>query len=199
MDKEYETIFKQLIHERDELRKYIIDICKSLGINSEQSLLGSNCLEFYAILTATAKNRIKRYEQALTEIGKLIPKFESSSGCDYGDFDCENCSDLEEDTVCAYKLKKVIKGIINKAKGTQMTKLFDLASKIEETGLFNIKAIMREYGYLPFYDDLVRHCKSRNSAVNYGITSFGWSGSITKDEAIEFLKKKYSKYIVNNS
>ena len=58
-----------------------------------------------------------KYEQALDEIGKLVPKFDSSDGCDYGDFDCENCSDLDEDTVCAYKLKKVIKGIINKAKG----------------------------------------------------------------------------------
>ena len=61
--------------------------------------------------------QLKRKEQALDEIGKLIPKFESSDGCDYGDFDCENCSDLDEDTVCAYKLKKVIKGIINKVKG----------------------------------------------------------------------------------
>ena len=60
-----------------------------------------------------------KYDQALDEIGKLIPKFDSSMGCDYGDFDCENCSDLDEDTVCAYKLKKVIKGIINKAKGSE--------------------------------------------------------------------------------
>ena len=61
--------------------------------------------------------QLKAKEQALDEIGKLIPKLESSDGCDYGDFDCENCSDLDEDTVCAYKLKKVIKGIINKVKG----------------------------------------------------------------------------------
>ena len=60
-----------------------------------------------------------KYEQALDEIGKLIPKFESSDACDYGDFDCENCSDLDEDTVCAYKLKKVIQGIINKAKDSE--------------------------------------------------------------------------------
>lgn len=39
------------------------------------------------------------------------------SECPYGGIDCENCSDLDEDTVCAYKLKKVIKGIINKVKG----------------------------------------------------------------------------------
>lgn len=67
----------------------------------------------------TLYKQLKAKEKALDEIGKLIPKFESSDGCDYGDFDCENCSDLDEDTVCAYKLKKVIKGIINKAKGEQ--------------------------------------------------------------------------------
>ena len=198
-DDKYELIFKQLIHERNELRKYIIDICKSLSINTSQSVLGANCLEFYAVLTSTVKNRRKGYEQTLIEIGELIPKFESSSGCDYGDFDCENCSDLDEDTVCAYKLKKVIKGIINKARGSQMTKLFDLATEVQETGLFDLEAIMHDWGYDPFYDDLVRYCKSKDVAVNYGITRFDWIGSITKDEAIEFLKKKYSKYIVNNS
>ena len=133
-----------LQHERDELRKYLIDICNLLSIDTRQSLLGTNCLEFYTVLSSTAENKIKelkewreanqptgicetctvksvedmyKYKKALDEIGKLISKFESSDGCDYGDFDCENCSDLDEDTVCAYKLKKVIKGIINKVKG----------------------------------------------------------------------------------
>ena len=135
-----------LQHERDELRKYLIDICNLLSIDTRQSLLGTNCLEFYTVLSSTAENKIKelkewreanqptgicetctvksvedmyKYKKALDEIGKLISKFESSDGCDYGDFDCENCSDLDEDTVCAYKLKKVIKGITNKAKGEQ--------------------------------------------------------------------------------
>lgn len=57
-----------------------------------------------------------KYKQTLDEIGKLIPKFDTSDGCSYGDYDCENCSDLDEDIVCAYKLKKVIKGIIDKVK-----------------------------------------------------------------------------------
>lgn len=60
--------------------------------------------------------QLKRKEQALDEIEKLMPKFDTSDGCSYGDYDCENCSDLDEDIVCTYKLKKVIKGIINKAK-----------------------------------------------------------------------------------
>ena len=58
----------------------------------------------------------EKINQALDEIEKLIPKFDTSDGCSYGDYDCENCSDLDEDIVCTYKLKKVIKGIINKTK-----------------------------------------------------------------------------------
>lgn len=66
--------------------------------------------------TDNADKIINRYKQALKEIEKLIPKFDSSSECDYGDFDCENCSSLDEEIVCGYKLKKIIKGIINKVK-----------------------------------------------------------------------------------
>ena len=62
------------------------------------------------------QEQLKRKEQALDEIEKLMPKFDTSDGCSYGDYDCENCSDLDEDIVCTYKLKKVIKGIINKTK-----------------------------------------------------------------------------------
>lgn len=56
-------------------------------------------------------------KQALDEIKELIPKFDNSTECAYGDFDCENCSSLDEDTVCTYKLKKIILDIINKANG----------------------------------------------------------------------------------
>ena len=38
-----------LQHERDELRKYLIDICNLLSIDTRQSLLGTNCLEFYTV------------------------------------------------------------------------------------------------------------------------------------------------------
>ena len=61
----------------------------------------------------TTENR--KLEDALDEIEELTPKFESSTECDYGDFDCENCSSLDEEIVCGYKLKKIIQGIINKA------------------------------------------------------------------------------------
>ena len=69
----------------------------------------------YYTLYRQLKDRLK-YKQALNEIEKLMPKFDTSDGCSYGDYDCENCSDLDEDIVCTYKLKKVIKGIINKVK-----------------------------------------------------------------------------------
>lgn len=69
-----ELIFKQLIHERNELRKYITDISKLLNINTSQSVLGANCLEFYAILSSTVENRIKKYKQALGEIEEIANK-----------------------------------------------------------------------------------------------------------------------------
>ena len=71
-DDKYELIFKQLIHERNELRKYIVDICKLLDIDTRQSVLGANCLEFYAVLSSTAENKIKKYKQALDEIEKYL-------------------------------------------------------------------------------------------------------------------------------
>lgn len=59
MDNEYGAMFKRLMNERNELRKYIIDICKLLDINTNQFVLGANCLEFYAVLCSTAENKIK--------------------------------------------------------------------------------------------------------------------------------------------
>ena len=64
-DDKYELIFKQLIHERNELRKYIVDICKLLDIDTSQSVLGANCLEFYAVISSVAKNKIKDLRQQL--------------------------------------------------------------------------------------------------------------------------------------
>lgn len=75
MDNEYEIMFKRLMNERNELRKYIVDICKLLGIDTDQSILGANCLEFYAVLSSTAKAKIrdlqaqlKRKEQECEEL-----------------------------------------------------------------------------------------------------------------------------------
>ena len=65
MDNEYGTMFKRLMNERNELRKYIIDICGLLDIDTSQSVLGANCLEFYAVLSSVAKDKIKDLQKQL--------------------------------------------------------------------------------------------------------------------------------------
>lgn len=64
-DNEYGIMFKQLMNERNELREYIIDICELLGIDTSQSILGANCLEFYAVLSSTAKDKIRDLQEQL--------------------------------------------------------------------------------------------------------------------------------------
>lgn len=75
LDDKYELIFKQLIHERNELRKYIIDICELLDINTSQSVLGANCLEFYAVLCSTAKNKINYTEGYIRTVENAKDEF----------------------------------------------------------------------------------------------------------------------------
>ena len=65
MDNEYGRMFKRLMNERNELRKYIIDICELLDIDTGQSVLGANCLEFYAVLSSTAKDKIRGLQEQL--------------------------------------------------------------------------------------------------------------------------------------
>ena len=87
MDNEYGSMLKQLMNERNELRKYIIDICNLLYIDASQSVLGANCLEFYAVLCSTAENKIKDLQEQLKRkeeeceglkqaLDKLIPILE---------------------------------------------------------------------------------------------------------------------------
>lgn len=121
------------IHKRNELRKYITDICKLLDINTDQSVLGANCLEFYAVLSSTAKNKIdymegyirtlenardefkqecNSYKQALKEIEKQVKAMNNE--CFYDDIcDCNNC-DMKNG--CSYYRKFNILGIINGVK-----------------------------------------------------------------------------------
>lgn len=56
---------ERLMNERNELRKYIIDICELLGIDTSQFILGANCLEFYAVLSSTAKDKIRELQEEL--------------------------------------------------------------------------------------------------------------------------------------
>ena len=108
-DQECEELKKQVRGLRPELKSIIDKICCKYNIEAKN----------YHEKIIEIINNLDKYKQALDEIEKLIPKFDTSDGCSYGDYDCENCSDLDEDIVCTYKLKKVIKGITNKAKGEQ--------------------------------------------------------------------------------
>lgn len=49
-----------------------------------------------------------KLKQTLTEIKEIAEKIDDSDGCVYGDYDCDNCSSLEQETVCTYKVKKLI-------------------------------------------------------------------------------------------
>ena len=100
---------------RREFLEEINSISKRIACNNEAF---KNALNNFNNAIQVINNE-DRYKQALDEIEKLMPKFDTSDGCSYGDYNCENCSDLDEDIVCTYKLKKVIKGIINKAKGSE--------------------------------------------------------------------------------
>ena len=127
MDKEYGTMFKQLIHERNELRKYIIDICKSLDINTSQSVLGANCLEFYAVLSSVAKDKMKDLQEQLKrkeqECNKLYIQLKAD----------EEYHKEEENT-----LRKIIKN-----KEERNIELYKENNKLKQT-LIRIKEIAEE-------------------------------------------------------
>lgn len=61
------------------------------------------------------KGIIFKQKEKLEKIKSLINKLDLSLGCTYGDYDCDNCSDLSEDIVCSIKLQKVILDIIEGA------------------------------------------------------------------------------------
>ena len=80
MDNEYGSMFKRLMNERNELRKYIIDICNLLYIDTSQSVLGANCLEFYAVLCSTAENKIKDLQEQLKRKEEECGKYKQALG-----------------------------------------------------------------------------------------------------------------------
>lgn len=49
-----------------------------------------------------------KLKNCLAEIKEIAEKIDDSDGCAYGDYDCDNCSSLEQETVCTYKVKKLI-------------------------------------------------------------------------------------------
>ena len=64
-------------------------------------------------------NEKDTYKQALQEIRELIKKLDLSLGCAYGDYDCDNCSDINEETVCKIKLQNIILDKINEVIGAE--------------------------------------------------------------------------------
>ena len=58
-----------------------------------------------------------KLKQTLTEIKEIAKKIDDSGGCAYGDYDCDNCSSLEQETVCTYKVKKLILQKISECEG----------------------------------------------------------------------------------
>ena len=109
MDKEYGTMFKRLMHERNELRKYIIDICKLLDIDTRQSVLGANCLEFYAVLSSVAKDKVKdlqeqlkRKEEELQAQRNFTAQEQRKIYCAAYDKTCETGNDCKQEK-CIFK------------------------------------------------------------------------------------------------
>ena len=62
------------------------------------------------IIKENAKDyrKLQQAEQKLERIKEIAEKIDDSDGCAYGDYDCNNCSSLEQETVCTYKVKKLI-------------------------------------------------------------------------------------------
>lgn len=91
--------------------------CKQLKKRLEQQEALTKTYEVcYRAKHNDVKDRFIKLKQAVDKIEKLISKFDTPSECDYGDYDCENCSSLDEEIVCGYKLKKIIKDTIKKTK-----------------------------------------------------------------------------------
>ena len=57
---------------------------------------------------ANKEQECEELKTTLAEIKEIAEKIDDSDGCAYGDYDCDNCSSLEQETVCTYKVKKLI-------------------------------------------------------------------------------------------
>ena len=53
-------------------------------------------------------NKADKLSKTLTEIKEIAEKIDDSGGCAYGDYDCDNCSSLDQKTICTYKVKKIL-------------------------------------------------------------------------------------------
>lgn len=146
-------IFRQLTHERNELRKYITDICKSLDIDTGQSVLGANCLEFYAVLSSTAVDKayymegyIKTVENARDEFHQELKRKEQE--CEKLKLQLNSAMDLSEGTLRLYSNHK-------------NQKYKQALDEIKE----NIKALNNEYFYNDFCD--CNDCDMKGGCSHY--------------------------------
>ena len=94
--KELKEQLKRKESECEELVKYLIDIFKALGIDTSQSLLGSNCIEFYAVRSDTAESKIKQYKQEIKEL-KEWQQANQPTGI------CETCTAKSVEDMYKYK------------------------------------------------------------------------------------------------
>ena len=102
---------QQLDQLKEQLEAYKMEAEEGKEINAElkaenEELKGIRDRNFLHALEE--QKRANKLTQTLTEIKEIAEKIDDSDGCAYGDYDCDNCSSLEQETVCTYKVKKLI-------------------------------------------------------------------------------------------
>lgn len=109
--------YKKLKAENDEYSLFIEKLCDYAGLECDNEEQAMRTLSDLASQMNKARWIIDRYKQTLTEIKEIAEKIDDSGGCAYGDYDCDNCSSLEQETVCTYKVKKLILQKISECEG----------------------------------------------------------------------------------
>lgn len=66
------------------------------------------CYKSNLKLVKKQEQQINKLATCIEQIKEIAEKIDDSDGCAYGDYDCDNCSSLEQETVCTYKVKKLI-------------------------------------------------------------------------------------------
>ena len=107
----------QLKVENDKYSFFVDKLCEYAGLECDDEEQAMRTLSDLASQINKAVWIIDRYKQTLTEIKEIAEKIDDSDGCAYGDYDCNNCSSLEQETVCTYKVKKLILQKISECEG----------------------------------------------------------------------------------
>ena len=103
------TAFQDFIAEIDQLKFDYAELEKRHNDSFEQfKQLKSENKHLNDLLNQALKDYEKARE-TLTEIKEIADKIDDGGGCAYGDYDCDNCSSLDQKTVCTYnKVKKIL-------------------------------------------------------------------------------------------